>query len=164
MIRRPPRSTLFPYTTLFRSLALRFGEGLQRTDGEADVERQRHPGGKQAVPAEQRHEPWRARGHERPTSVVHPQHAEVALGLAEHLAEVRVVRRNHGALVPPRLDLAGWPGALEKLARAELGLHPAVAEGWPHDDLGRPAPLGRNDDVPAQRLWQHDGIRRRGYR
>src|SRR2546430_11732583 len=25
MIRRPPRSTLFPYTTLFRSLLLRFG-------------------------------------------------------------------------------------------------------------------------------------------
>src|SRR3712207_8058523 len=25
MIRRPPRSTLFPYTTLFRSLALRYG-------------------------------------------------------------------------------------------------------------------------------------------
>src|SRR3712207_7418140 len=29
MIRRPPRSTLFPYTTLFRSPQLR-GEGLQR--------------------------------------------------------------------------------------------------------------------------------------
>src|SRR3712207_7236476 len=26
MIRRPPRSTLFPYTTLFRSAALRVGE------------------------------------------------------------------------------------------------------------------------------------------
>src|SRR2546430_6433195 len=26
MIRRPPRSTLFPYTTLFRSQRLRFGE------------------------------------------------------------------------------------------------------------------------------------------
>src|SRR5260221_12734088 len=25
MIRRPPRSTLFPYTTLFRSLAFQFG-------------------------------------------------------------------------------------------------------------------------------------------
>src|SRR3989441_3045228 len=25
MIRRPPRSTLFPYTTLFRSLAAKFG-------------------------------------------------------------------------------------------------------------------------------------------
>src|SRR3712207_8954082 len=32
MIRRPPRSTLFPYTTLFRSHALRSGEvrGLRR--------------------------------------------------------------------------------------------------------------------------------------
>src|SRR5256885_11940528 len=29
MIRRPPRSTLFPYTTLFRSLALALG--VQRT-------------------------------------------------------------------------------------------------------------------------------------
>src|SRR3989442_5065004 len=27
MIRRPPRSTLFPYTTLFRSLLLSHGEG-----------------------------------------------------------------------------------------------------------------------------------------
>src|SRR5256884_2928431 len=29
MIRRPPRSTLFPYTTLFRSLFRRFGDVLQ---------------------------------------------------------------------------------------------------------------------------------------
>src|SRR2546422_11337911 len=34
MIRRPPRSTLFPYTTLFRSLAL--GLGLRRSGGNAD--------------------------------------------------------------------------------------------------------------------------------
>src|SRR5690242_20846066 len=27
MIRRPPRSTLFPYTTLFRSIARAFGSG-----------------------------------------------------------------------------------------------------------------------------------------
>src|SRR3712207_9039800 len=27
MIRRPPRSTLFPYTTLFRSIGLSVGEG-----------------------------------------------------------------------------------------------------------------------------------------
>src|SRR2546425_1909695 len=30
MIRRPPRSTLFPYTTLFRSLVRRGGEGGDR--------------------------------------------------------------------------------------------------------------------------------------
>src|SRR2546429_6000633 len=29
MIRRPPRSTLFPYTTLFRSIPDRFGNQLQ---------------------------------------------------------------------------------------------------------------------------------------
>src|SRR2546425_5063902 len=57
MIRRPPRSTLFPYTTLFRS-----------TDGEADrVTRIRHQlaeplhhlhGGEQGVPAlRERHGP-----------------------------------------------------------------------------------------------------------
>src|SRR2546429_6383229 len=36
MIRRPPRSTLFPYTTLFRSVelrSLRRAEGLERLEG-----------------------------------------------------------------------------------------------------------------------------------
>src|SRR5437762_4669945 len=33
MIRRPPRSTLFPYTTLFRSLRHRQGAGRGRGDG-----------------------------------------------------------------------------------------------------------------------------------
>src|SRR2546427_6683175 len=40
MIRRPPRSTLFPYTTLFRSL-------LRRPDDEPDVEP--HRGAEQAT-------------------------------------------------------------------------------------------------------------------
>src|SRR5258707_6154626 len=33
MIRRPPRSTLFPYTTLFRSKRRRNGPDRARTDG-----------------------------------------------------------------------------------------------------------------------------------
>src|SRR2546428_1395581 len=33
MIRRPPRSTLFPYTTLFRSLRARLGEPPGRLEG-----------------------------------------------------------------------------------------------------------------------------------
>src|SRR5205085_8187650 len=36
MIRRPPRSTLFPYTTLFRSLAHRIRGGAQPGDPGAD--------------------------------------------------------------------------------------------------------------------------------
>src|SRR3712207_6970825 len=42
MIRRPPRSTLFPYTTLFRSLLAVDGLGPQRPPGEGlHVEDQR---------------------------------------------------------------------------------------------------------------------------
>src|SRR3712207_8514366 len=53
MIRRPPRSTLFPYTTLFRSVELGVGLELPAVEGErlAEVARavqqadrdQRHP-------------------------------------------------------------------------------------------------------------------------
>src|SRR3712207_8579869 len=42
MIRRPPRSTLFPYTTLFRSITLDLVRGERRVDGE---QQRRHPGG-----------------------------------------------------------------------------------------------------------------------
>src|SRR3712207_8799391 len=38
MIRRPPRSTLFPYTTLFRSVRLIAQPGLGVEAGNADVE------------------------------------------------------------------------------------------------------------------------------
>src|SRR5258705_5110697 len=39
MIRRPPRSTLFPYTTLFRSSRERLGAGVARRDSAHDVDR-----------------------------------------------------------------------------------------------------------------------------
>src|SRR2546430_5650145 len=37
MIRRPPRSTLFPYTTLFRSDDIAYGLGLARQIASMDV-------------------------------------------------------------------------------------------------------------------------------
>src|SRR3712207_6874264 len=43
MIRRPPRSTLFPYTTLFRSVQRALHEGPPRQGGERAVVH--HPGG-----------------------------------------------------------------------------------------------------------------------
>src|SRR3712207_7001436 len=49
MIRRPPRSTLFPYTTLFRSKSTGLPPGCQTTRQEAGGERRAgtyaHPGG-----------------------------------------------------------------------------------------------------------------------
>src|SRR2546425_8747589 len=44
MIRRPPRSTLFPYTTLFRSQALRWLPSLQSGTIRASTSRRRWPG------------------------------------------------------------------------------------------------------------------------
>src|SRR2546426_3929093 len=41
MIRRPPRSTLFPYTTLFRSRSGRLGGGSSRPDARHRLERDR---------------------------------------------------------------------------------------------------------------------------
>src|SRR2546430_8261933 len=39
MIRRPPRSTLFPYTTLFRSVRRPEGDGAQQEQGQLQQER-----------------------------------------------------------------------------------------------------------------------------
>src|SRR5690349_22027272 len=47
MLRRPPRSTLFPYTTLFRSRAVdsaKLGQGGARIAGGHDHETARHDG------------------------------------------------------------------------------------------------------------------------
>src|SRR3989442_11906623 len=38
MIRRPPRSTLFPYTTLFRSISVELHAPVQVVDGQAGFE------------------------------------------------------------------------------------------------------------------------------
>src|SRR2546421_9302287 len=43
MIRRPPRSTLFPYTTLFRSAKETFLEAVERARTRGDAERLARP-------------------------------------------------------------------------------------------------------------------------
>src|SRR3989475_12257092 len=48
MIRRPPRSTLFPYTTLFRSP----GEGARKVERERRREQQRDAEGHQQAPGD----------------------------------------------------------------------------------------------------------------
>src|SRR3712207_8586841 len=45
MIRRPPRSTLFPYTTLFRSEEAQPGTHQERNEGEREERRQQPPRG-----------------------------------------------------------------------------------------------------------------------
>src|SRR3712207_8740271 len=66
MIRRPPRSTLFPYTTLFRS-GLRGAEGTGGGPTRPDARTVRHPGvldrGGGAVRVDRNRLPIRARTH-----------------------------------------------------------------------------------------------------
>src|SRR2546430_10643283 len=54
MIRRPPRSTLFPYTTLFRSLD-HHADVARVADGAGLVEGDAHPGDGELRENEQRH-------------------------------------------------------------------------------------------------------------
>src|SRR2546430_5491867 len=49
MIRRPPRSTLFPYTPLFRSVPVKVGDVATVTDTTADVTRMQRFNGKDAI-------------------------------------------------------------------------------------------------------------------
>src|SRR2546430_13500009 len=44
MIRRPPRSTLFPYTTLFRSFSIRLAHALHGRARVSRLVRDAHPG------------------------------------------------------------------------------------------------------------------------
>src|SRR3712207_7328099 len=67
MIRRPPRSTLFPYTTLFRSLLLHLGDGrlgipllLQAQDGGLE-EPTSHPGASLLLGQSLRHDGYSTR-------------------------------------------------------------------------------------------------------
>src|SRR3712207_8087967 len=68
MIRRPPRSTLFPYTTLFRSCAT-FGQDVFATALVARVERFRAD-----QPARDRMLTWSSAGHPPPV-LLHPDGA-----------------------------------------------------------------------------------------
>src|SRR3712207_8355873 len=75
MIRRPPRSTLFPYTTLFRSDLLRgrllLGvEPAQLIDDAHRGVRERSPGQQEAAYHREQHHP---RGHR---GLVHPRSEE----------------------------------------------------------------------------------------
>src|SRR3712207_8895619 len=84
MIRRPPRSTLFPYTTLFRSLRGRLVEPLRVVDdarqrlplGDLGEQRQHRESDEEPV----RWRPWAQSEHRR---------ERVALRSEEHTSELQ---------------------------------------------------------------------------
>src|SRR5438309_9323770 len=69
MIRRPPRSTLFPYTTLFRSR--RRGRGAQGR-GQLEESPQGRPRGRRALPRRGR------RGRDRKSTRLNSSHSSIS--------------------------------------------------------------------------------------
>src|SRR2546422_8139157 len=112
MIRRPPRSTLFPYTTLFRSFVLQaaqieleraVGGGPDHRDGKrAERGRQLPEGGALAAPALQRRERER-----RARQQLHRQRATADLAEAQHYTHVRRIayRLRHRGIDTPAQSL-----------------------------------------------------------
>src|SRR3989441_6402603 len=120
MIRRPPRSTLFPYTTLFRSPAAPHGLDLLGEPGEhAGVTALQPDDAAAAVRAfdEQPVDLWLAdvlaAGH-----LADIDHLSVAPRVLQHLARDQVVVDDHGRLAQPADGLEG----------DELGLAPSGAD------------------------------------
>src|SRR3712207_7202559 len=92
MIRRPPRSTLFPYTTLFRSVAdrneprqhllghLHAREGLHPADGVADhdAEREREVGDVREGPSQADRERRQHGEEDRKSTRLNSSHANIS--------------------------------------------------------------------------------------
>src|SRR3989454_12702431 len=148
MIRRPPRSTLFPYTTLFRSVLVagarqRGPGGALRERGDVLAVRHALVRGRDAERGLQRHagadivaERLLREGHDGP----------------ERRGLARLPRRERRVSEPPELLLAG---------RHHLVVLPVLVEREAPLDQQRIDPERRARRGPARRL---EGRRRRGLR
>src|SRR5256886_15612826 len=120
MIRRPPRSTLFPYTTLFRSVAssgamnpqIRFGEDLMSRVSYSMM----HPGGAQQMPEA-------VRGALNALAAEVAREAKVPLSDILEMTVVGNPIMHHLLLGIDPVELGGAPFALA--TDSALGLHAA---------------------------------------
>src|SRR2546430_6094058 len=74
MIRRPPRSTLFPYTTLFRSGSLRAPDGPAGPDHRVGQQRRPLQGGEGRQPAADRLDP----AEDRKSTRLNSSHSQIS--------------------------------------------------------------------------------------
>src|SRR2546429_9439527 len=121
MIRRPPRSTLFPYTTLFRSRERRTG-ALERRSGLAHDLVQRHEnGGRQACRGLTGRQT--AHGLAQPTGAGEGPVLGRQVGDTDALIRRDLGPRRRGGRRPARLGGAPPPGLRGCGCRAHVRLH-----------------------------------------
>src|SRR2546426_9782618 len=151
MIRRPPRSTLFPYTTLFRSVQIPFSVRIVPEHHDAAPE---HPLGEQCQIAGGEGVRWSL----RLTPEEEQQHAIAPeIGAREVRVEAAVFHRI--ALVAPGLDGAVQQGGLrqrqvEEQQAARLWL--AGGEEQQGDEVARPPHSGRDSSTSR---WNRGSVR-----
>src|SRR3989442_12086768 len=130
MIRRPPRSTLFPYTTLFRSL---------RGSPEGDGRRESRAGPGTQVPSTEGNRAPRSRGASPgPRSEGRGTGPRIrATGARPHVPRTGP----RSAADPPGPGEAASPGGPARTGRGEEG-HRAAREDHPAEGAGAPRPRG----------------------
>src|SRR2546425_10803391 len=140
MIRRPPRSTLFPYTTLFRSLAqiVRGEAGVERDGGVADVD---------LVRETDHVEPARAR---EPGDAVGRERAPRALAMRQHATAGEDVRFSPAHLHLPGLPTHRIDDHLAGSPRRRIGGRPPLLGGR-GPEHGSPHWVGRGELPPPPR-------------
>src|SRR2546430_7250715 len=137
MIRRPPRSTLFPYTTLFRSLAV--GEQRVREDAaRVDVRGEEVAGREREVTARARGLEQAAREQTRADLLEARKKVEEALGRARAAVDEATAKQARRLLESALEETAGettgekaregWM-SLEELKRARRG---SASSNLPH--------------------------------
>src|SRR2546422_5690916 len=92
MIRRPPRSTLFPYTTLFRSVRFRSIEEAARALAAVEADYERHCRQARAL-AEEQFDARRVRSEEHTSELQSRLHLVCRLLLEKKKTTTRVTER-----------------------------------------------------------------------
>ena len=137
---------------------------LQRADGQPGIPGQQHPRGQQRVPAEQGHEPWRARRHHRPSRVLgieDAQRPQILHAAVQHRGEVPVGRAHLRSALPPLPQPARGNGMLDGLAARVAQRHRDPIDDRHRFYAGRPLAAGGDRDMP---LKDAAGDRRSGRR
>src|SRR2546427_6387830 len=94
MIRRPPRSTLFPYTTLFRSRGERADRGERRSRGE----RNRDGESRQPLEAVNGVAAVAADGRDRKSTRLNSSHSQISYAVFCLKKKTRFKRSNHTSI------------------------------------------------------------------
>src|SRR2546429_9163028 len=141
MIRRPPRSTLFPYTTLFRSRA-------EDAIG--------HDGGVRGQALSRAIEPGRAHAHllgaEHVPHEMIAHHPRIAWMRSERFERVTIDARIRLAAAELAFDHHDVEEAREVPAHDLLALHAGITVGdEPERDTSRPQALERGEGVGEER-------------